>query len=104
MLGGGGGGGSSGGSASSPTDDGMGSVLPPTTKSSLSSSSVHEGGFGTGKPATLAVNGMTANVVGVHPNSQIYAPARNGGSGSGGSGGRPRRESLQNAQAYRITC
>ena len=94
MLGGGGGG-SSGGSASSPTDDGMGSVLPPTTKSSLSSSPVHEGGFGTGKPATLAVNGMTANVVGgVHPNSQIYAPARNGS----GSGSRPRRESLQNAQ------
>lgn len=96
-------GGSSGaGSASSPTDDGMGSMgLPPTTKSSLSSSSVHEGGFGTGKPATLAVNGMTANVVGghghgVHPNSQIYAPARNGG-GAGGVGSR-RRESLQNAQ------
>ena len=49
----------SSGSASSPTDE-MNSVLPPTTKSSLSSSSSRtDGGFGTGKPATLAVNGMT---------------------------------------------
>ena len=55
------------------------SVLPPTTKSSLSLSS--EGGFGSGKPATLAVNGQTANVV--HPNSQVY---------------HRRRPSLQNAQ------
>jgi len=91
--GGGGGGGGSGAPRSAsamaaspaaiPADDSMNHHHHPVPVHTSLSSSSGEGGFGSGQPATLAVNKQGQAAVMPHPNSQVY---------------HRRRPSLQNAQ------